>query len=96
MVANLYDIPKDTGWSKIGSGTLYQSLVEDEYTDTWATSGSIRWIAYEIVGGSHWPTIVQIRAYDTSQVPIPGTVWLFGSGLAGLAGLRKKARKTRV
>ena len=29
---------------------------------------------------------------DNSVVPIPGAVWLLGSGLIGLAGLRKKLR----
>ena len=27
---------------------------------------------------------------ETTSVPIPGAVWLFGSGLAGLIGLRRK------
>lgn len=30
---------------------------------------------------------------DVSAVPIPGAVWLFGSGLVGLAGLRRKFKK---
>jgi hypothetical protein len=30
---------------------------------------------------------------DISQVPIPGAVWLLGSGLVGLVGLRKKFNK---
>lgn len=29
---------------------------------------------------------------DVGAVPIPGAVWLFGSGLAGLIGLRRKTR----
>ncbi len=33
-----------------------------------------------------------IGAYEESAVPIPATLWLFGSGLAGLAGLRRKLR----
>jgi hypothetical protein len=28
--------------------------------------------------------------YQTNAVPIPPTVWLLGSGLVGLVGLRKK------
>jgi hypothetical protein len=28
-----------------------------------------------------------------SAVPIPGAIWLFGSGIVGLAGLRKKFKK---
>ncbi len=30
----------------------------------------------------------------TSVVPVPGAIWLLGSGLLGLVGLRKKFRKT--
>jgi len=30
--------------------------------------------------------------YDTTPVPIPATVWLFGSGLAGLLGLGRKKK----
>lgn len=30
---------------------------------------------------------------DMHRTPIPGAIWLFGSGLAGLAGLRRKFKK---
>jgi hypothetical protein len=30
---------------------------------------------------------------EAAPVPIPGAVWLLGSGLAGIAGLRKKRNK---
>ncbi len=41
-------------------------------------------------GGIGWG--VDNISYD-STVPIPSAVWLFGSGLVGLVGLRKKSRK---
>jgi hypothetical protein len=34
-----------------------------------------------------------IRIYDNTPVPLPGAVWLLGSGLLGLAGLRRKFKK---
>jgi hypothetical protein len=34
-----------------------------------------------------------IRIYDNAPVPLPGAVWLLGSGLLGLAGLRRKFKK---
>jgi hypothetical protein len=36
---------------------------------------------------------IAVRPGDVSAVPIPGAVWLLGSGLAGLVGLRRKFRK---
>jgi hypothetical protein len=39
--------------------------------------------------GSAWA----VRDGDVSTVPIPGAVWLFGSGLIGLAGLKGKFKK---
>ena len=34
-----------------------------------------------------------VGAGEVSAVPIPGAVWLLGSGLAGLAGIRTKRKK---
>jgi hypothetical protein len=31
-----------------------------------------------------------------SQVPVPAAMWLFGSGLMGLIGMRKKVSKVSV
>jgi hypothetical protein len=37
--------------------------------------------------------IAEMTAYSFNQVPIPGAIWLLGSGLVGLVGLRKKLKK---
>lgn len=37
-------------------------------------------------------SVFQVMA-DTSEVPVPGAVWLLGSGLFGLAGLKRRSRK---
>mgnify|MGYP006308523797 FL=1 len=43
--------------------------------------------------GSVW--IDHLRIYgETNAVPIPGAVWLLGSGLVGLLGVRKRFRKS--
>jgi hypothetical protein len=33
-----------------------------------------------------------VRSGDVSTVPVPGAVWLFGSGLAGLLGVMRRKR----
>jgi hypothetical protein len=41
---------------------------------------------------NHYSLILQ-GTTNPSSVPIPGAIWLLGSGLAGLAGLRKRFKK---
>ncbi|MBW2491419.1 MAG: VPLPA-CTERM sorting domain-containing protein [Deltaproteobacteria bacterium] len=41
-----------------------------------------------------YPGDTDVWAYDaTPQVPIPAAVWLLGSGLIGIVGVRRKFRK---
>jgi hypothetical protein len=37
-----------------------------------------------------WALFAEIAAANSSPVPIPGAVWLFGSGLIGMFGIRRK------
>lgn len=41
-------------------------------------------------GGKTWSTLSTANLDSLTQVPVPAAVWLFGSGLAGLMGLRRK------
>lgn len=43
--------------------------------------------AFVDIAGEHYEVIAEIAA-----VPVPAAVWLFGSGLLGLLGLRKKSQ----
>ena len=45
-----------------------------------------------IENGNSWSSCdLQFRTYtDTAAVPIPGAIWLLGSGILGLVGLRKR------
>jgi hypothetical protein len=40
--------------------------------------------------------ISNITIYVSSSVPIPGAVWLLGSGILGLAGIRIRSRKRKA
>jgi hypothetical protein len=51
------------------------------------------------IAAGYWPTdgTIPYTAFvdniEVSEVPVPAAVWLLGSGLLGLVGLRKKIRK---
>jgi hypothetical protein len=49
-------------------------------------SGSFTGVQLDISGSSAAPSIVG----TTAVVPVPAAVWLFGSGLVGLAGIARK------
>ncbi len=59
---------------------LVNSIILTNFTTTGSWSGFFSVSEISLNGG-------------TSPVPIPGAVYLLGSGLIGLVGLRKKARK---
>ena len=44
------------------------------------------------IGFSGEGATVEFSDYSTKATPIPGAVWLLGSGLLGLAGIRRKMR----
>jgi len=47
----------------------------------------LNWSIVDINGGK------QLLITEAQPVPIPAAVWLFGSGLLGLAGSRRKFQK---
>jgi len=53
---------------------------------------SISWMMYstfDVGGGDYWPTKVTM---NFAAVPVPAAVWLFASGLVGLAGAARRRR----
>jgi len=40
-----------------------------------------------------WSFVDEVDFYQGHAVPVPGAIWLLGSGLIGLLGLRRKFRK---
>jgi hypothetical protein len=74
-----------------GSSTFSLGLFADEGGENTLLGGTLFTIDLMNDGtASH--TILASEA-TVNPVPIPGAVWLLGSGLAGLVGLRKKTRK---
>jgi hypothetical protein len=48
-------------------------------------------LLFQGTSGDGWFSVSEIQA-SGNAVPIPAAVWLFGSGLLGLVGIRKKMR----
>jgi len=61
-----------------------------------AEAGVVYTIALGGSGGLHWNQQHDGYVLDitSSPVPVPGAVWLFGSALAGLIGMRRKTAAT--
>jgi hypothetical protein len=91
-------------WSGLGAGDYWLAL-EVGATDSAsglslpspASGGTAAALAYAFNAGSGYQTSgAQSFGAQVSTVPVPGAVWLLGSGLAGLAGLRRKRALTDV
>jgi hypothetical protein len=67
-------------WNGINDITL---SLQNNLNATANTLGDIAWIEKKIVG----------VGLITTPVPVPAAVWLFGSGLLGLAGLARRKQK---
>lgn len=88
---NLYTSVNGIDWSSIGSGILAEHTDPEFYSDTFAVSGDpLRYVKYEVVGGTHWAGICEAEIYDVSPVPIPATCVLLLSGVIGLVEIKKK------
>lgn len=56
------------------------------------TYDAVSWISAGTTGGSVSKRLYAISAVQT-VVPIPGAVWLLGSGLIGIVGIRRKLKE---
>jgi len=78
--------PGDFG-SYEGSNSPQFTLAYGPYSSSASfTSGALG------VGGDQVGNLTLTITYDYNPAPIPGTLWLFAPGLAGLTGLKRKYR----
>lgn len=75
-----------TGYNSKQGETLYGLYAAT--IDLSGFSGTFSGVSLDISGASALPSLLG----TTAPVPIPGAVWLFGSGLLGLAGLARRQR----
>jgi len=76
----------------------------NQFTDagdllTWIlpTNTNAQLIKIETVSSPSWVAWGDISVLnEVSQVPVPASVWMFGTGLIGLIGVKKKALKSPV
>jgi len=73
---NLYKSTSGTDWTLVGSGTWAQDTDPDIYTNSYQLSGSpVRYIKYEVVGGSHWAAVHEIEVFaENVQPPVASTL----------------------
>jgi hypothetical protein len=71
----VWDIPAPGGWGLTTSSTLVSPILADA-------------LRFSATGGDNFYSVSEIQAFG-APVPVPGALWLMGSGLLGLLGLRR-------
>ncbi|MBS3936648.1 MAG: discoidin domain-containing protein [Sulfuritalea sp.] len=94
-VYSLFHGMDGANWSLIGSGTFVEggdlNQISAQYP--FSPDQSMRYVKYEVNGGSHWSSIAEIRVWSESQgtVPEPASLALLSAGLLGMVALRRRA-----
>ncbi|WP_431064650.1 hypothetical protein [Methylotuvimicrobium sp.] len=88
----------DTTMSQIGTTALpsfYSNNTWEEQSGLTNLLAGTRFIRYEFIGtrvgsGSNNDAYLDAAYLNVAAIPVPAAVWLFGSGLVGLIGIRGK------
>ena len=81
----------------VPAGTFVDTLKATQYLEgtifqTWWYAEDVGLVKREQENGNVWE-LTSVSGFELpAPVPVPGAIWLLGSGLAGLAGLRKKIK----
>jgi hypothetical protein len=80
---------KPTWFDEVASGLRIMMRIDEKNTG-WKVSLANSALSFGSNPLAAAPTAVNPDPFDPGQVPIPATVWLFGSGLIGLFCIRRK------
>lgn len=91
--ANILGYSFDNGVTTFTVNTTSTLLWEETATSFIASSNytDIEFYFQTVPGTGIW--IIDDVSLKTTPTPIPAAIWIFGSGLAGLAGLRRRKMK---
>ncbi|WP_262964793.1 Lcl C-terminal domain-containing protein [Methylobacter psychrophilus] len=87
-----------TGMTNNGSYNIFTNVQSSEYWlgSEYASSPSEAWLflttngTMSYIGKLNQNFAWAVRSGDVAAVPVPGAVWLFGSALVGLIGLKRR------
>jgi hypothetical protein len=97
----LFDIELTYSSSKVFSEGQSQSYIITDSKGA-ITAGDFLYLSTQLGSGHEWLAAMDVNmpgkttttswvgATDPPDTPLPGTVWLFGSGLAAMVGLKRK------
>ena len=81
-----------TDYTLVANATLQKTCVTPNAAELFSLATNARYIKFDIQsnhGGGTFTGLSEVQ-FNGSPVPIPGAVWLLGSGLMGLIAVRRR------